>query len=219
MKVFNNVTDIVRDDLRVTITRGSRISIAAACFSMYAYQELKKQLDSVDQFRFIFTSPTFVQEREQKERREFYIPRLSRETSLYGTEFEIKLRNEMTQRAIAKECADWITRKATFKSNTTGENMGGFITVTGTGEDTAYMPMNVFTTVDIGCERGNNSYNLVNKMDAPFAVQYLQLFDSIWNDKDKLQDVTAEVIENIRNVYKENAPVFIYFMKLYNVFS
>ncbi len=219
MKIFNNVTDIVRDDLRVTITKGSRVSIAAACFSMYAYQELKKQLDSVEQFRFIFTSPTFVQEREKKERREFYIPRLSRETSLYGTEFEIKLRNEMTQRAIAKECADWIVRKATFKSNTTGENMGGFMTVTGAGEDTAYMPVNGFTTVDIGCERGNNSYNMVNKMDAPFALQYLQLFDSIWNDKDKLQDVTSEVVENIRNVYNENAPEYIYFMTLYHVFS
>ncbi len=219
MKIFNNVTDIVRDDLRVTITKSSRVSIAAACFSMYAYQELKKQLDSVEQFRFIFTSPTFVQEREKKERREFYIPRLSRETSLYGTEFEIKLRNEMTQRAIAKECADWIVRKATFKSNTTGENMGGFMTVTGAGEDTAYMPVNGFTTVDIGCERGNNSYNMVNKMDEPFALQYLQLFDSIWNDKDKLQDVTSEVVENIRNVYNENAPEYIYFMTLYHVFS
>lgn len=219
MKIFNNVTDIVRDDLRVTITKGSRVSIAAACFSMYAYQELKKQLDTVDQFRFIFTSPTFVQEREKKERREFYIPRLSRETSLYGTEFEIKLRNEMTQRAIAKECADWITRKATFKSNTTGENMGGFMTVTGAAEDTAYMPMNGFTTVDIGCERGNNSYNMVNRMDAPFALEYLRLFDSIWNDSEKLQDVTAEIIESIRNVYKENSPEFIYFMILYHVFS
>jgi len=219
MKVINNITETVKDDLLVTITKGSRISIAAACFSMYAYRELRKQLDSVSQFRFIFTSPTFVQEREQKERREFYIPRLSRETSLYGTEFEIKLRNEMTQRAIAKECADWITRKATFKSNTTGENMGGFMTVTGAAEDAAYMPMNGFTTVDIGCERGNNSYNMVNKMDAPFAAQYLQLFDSIWNDRSKLQDVTAEVVENIRNVYKENAPEFIYFMTLYHVFS
>ncbi len=219
MKVFNNITDIVRDDLKVTITNGSRVSIAAACFSMYAYQELKKQLDQVDQFRFIYTSPTFVQEREQKERREFYIPCLSRETSLYGTEFEIKLRNEMTQRAIAKECADWITRKAKFKSNTTGENMGGFMTVSNAGKDTAYMPINGFTTVDIGCERGNNSYNMVNKMDAPFAAEYMKLFDYIWNDKDKLQDVTAEVIENIRNVYKENAPEFIYFMTLYHVFS
>ncbi len=219
MTVFNNVTNIVRDDLRVTITRGSRVSIAAACFSIYAYQELKKQLESVDQFRFLFTSPTFVQEREKKERREFYIPRLNRETSLYGTEFEIKLRNELTQRAIAKECADWITRKAIFKSNTTGENMSGFMSVTGSGEEAAYLPMNGFTTVDIGCERGNNSYNMVNKLDAPIAAQYLQLFDSIWNDKGKLQDVTSEVIENIRSVYKENAPEFIYFMTLYHVFS
>lgn len=219
MKIFNNVTDIVRDDLRVTITRGSRVSIAAACFSIYAYQELKKQLDSVDQFRFIFTSPTFVQEREQKERREFYIPRLNRETSLYGTEFEIKLRNELTQRAIAKECADWITRKAIFKSNTTGESMGGFMTVSSAGKDAAYMPMNGFTTVDIGCERGNNRYNFINKIEAPESIQYLQLFDSLWNDREKLQDVTSEVIENIRTVYQENAPEFIYFMTLYHVFT
>ena len=86
---------------------------------MYAYKELKGQLEQIEEFRFIFTSPTFVQERAEKQRREFYIPRLNRETSLYGTEFEIKLRNEMTGRAVARECADWIRRKATFKSNVT----------------------------------------------------------------------------------------------------
>ena len=123
MKILDNITNTVRDDLRVEIKKGSRVSIAAACFSMYAYKELKKQLETIDEFEFIFTSPTFVKEKAEKQKREFYIPRISRETSLYGTEFEIKLRNEMTQRAIAKECADWIRRKATFKSNTTGENM------------------------------------------------------------------------------------------------
>lgn len=125
MKIFDNVTDIVRDDMKQTIKRGSKVSIAAACFSMYAYKELKVQLEQVDEFRFIFTSPTFIKEKDEKQKREFYIPRLSRESSLYGTEFEIKLRNEMTQKAIAKECADWIKRRASFKSNVTGENMGG----------------------------------------------------------------------------------------------
>lgn len=129
MKILDNITNTVRADLRVEIKRGSKISVAAACFSMYAYQELKKQLESVEEFRFIFTSPTFVKKKAEKQKREFYIPRLSREISLYGTEFEIKLRNEMTQRAIARECADWIRRKAKFKSNTTGENMTGFMTV------------------------------------------------------------------------------------------
>lgn len=219
MKVFDNVTNIVRDDMEKTIKRNSKVSVAAACFSMYAYRELKKQLENIDEFRFIFTSPTFVTEKAKKQKREFYIPRLTREQSLYGTEFEIKLRNEMTQKAIAKECADWIRRKATFKSNTTGENMAGFMVTDSGTEKTAYMPLNGFTTVDIGCERGNNSYNMVNSLETPFAAQYLQVFDSLWNDKEKLQDVTDVVLENITTAYNENSPELIYFITLYNVFS
>ena len=49
MRFFDNVTNIVRDDMTETITRGSRVSIAAACFSMYAYNELKMQLEGVDE--------------------------------------------------------------------------------------------------------------------------------------------------------------------------
>lgn len=219
VKVFDNVTEIVRDDMASTISKGSKVSIAAACFSMYAYKELKKQLESVDECRFIFTYPTFVTEKAEKQKREFYIPRLNRESSLYGTEFELKLRNEMTQKAIAKECAEWIKRKATFKSNTTGENMGGFVTVANKQQQVAYMPMNGFTTVDIGCERGNNSYNMVNRFEAPFSASYMQLFETLWNDHDKMQDVTDVVIENITTAYNENSPEFIYFMTLYHVFS
>ena len=89
MKIFDNISEIVRDDMAATIAKGSKVSVAAACFSMYAYKELKKQLENVDEFRFIFTSPTFITEKTSKEKREFYIPRMSRESSLYGTEFEI----------------------------------------------------------------------------------------------------------------------------------
>ena len=219
MEIFDNITKVVRDDLKEKIKPRSKVSIAAACFSMYAYKELKSQLEKVDEFRFIFTSPTFIKEKAEKQKREFYIPRLSRENSLYGTEFEIKLRNEMTQKAIARECAEWIRKKATFKSNVTGENMGGFMTVDSPVEQTAYMPINGFTTVDIGCERGNNSYNMVNSLEAPFSTQYMQLFETLWNDKEKMQDVTEMIISNISTAYNENSPEFIYFMTLYNVFS
>lgn len=219
VKVFNNVTEIVCNDMASTISKGSKLSIAAACFSMYAYKELKKQLESVDECRFIFTSPTFVAEKAEKQKREFYIPRLNRESSLYGTEFEIKLRNEMTQKAIAKECANWIKRKVTFKSNITGEDMVGFVTVENKDQQVAYMPMNGFTTVDIGCARGNNSYNMINRFEMPTSTVYLRLFDEVWNNKEKLQDVTDVVIENITTAYNENSPEFIYFMTLYHVFS
>lgn len=215
MELINNTTKTLRDDLAVEIKQGSRLSVAAACFSIYAFQELKKELQGIDELRFIFTSPTFTTEKAKKEKREFYIPRLSRERSLYGTEFEVKLRNGLTQKAIAKECAEWIRKKVTFKSNVTNENMMGFINL----DDKNYMPINGFTTVDLGCERGNNAYNMVQKTEAPFSTAYIDLFDNLWNDTSKLQEVTDEVIENITAAYNENSPDFIYFVTLYNIFS
>ena len=211
-----NWQSVVKGDLQSVIHKGSKLSIAAACFSIYAYQELKKQLEGIDELRFIFTSPTFVTERTPKAQREFYIPRISRERSLYGTEFEVKLRNELTQKAIAKECADWIRRKVTFKSNVTGEQMMGFMTV----DQSTYMPISGFTTVDLGCERGNNAYYPVQKTDSYENANYfLNLFEQLWNDKKKLQEVTDVVIENISAAYRENAPEYIYFFALYNIFS
>ncbi len=219
MKVIDNISILLKDELIESIKRGSKVSIAASCFSMYAYKELKKQLDHIDELRFIFTSPTFVKESAKKEKREFYIPRMDRESGLYGTEFEIKLRNEMTQKAIAKECADWIREKVKFRSNISGDNMAGFITVESDKDAVAYMPIIGFTTTDIGCDRGNNAYNMVNSLDAPFAKQYIAVFNELWNDKGKLEDVTETVIENISTAYNENSPEFIYFMTLYHVFS
>lgn len=215
MEIINNINKTLKEDLTEEIHKGSKVSVAAACFSIYAFAELKKQLKNVDELRFIFTSPTFIKEKARREKREFYIPRQEREKNLFGSEFEIKLRNEMTQKMIAKECAEWIRKKAVFKSNTTNENMMGFINV----DDKNYMPLNGFTTVDLGCERGNNAYYMVQKLEAPMSEAYLQLFEQIWNDESKLQEVTKEVIDNITTVYNENSPEFIYFMTLYHVFS
>lgn len=215
MELINNTTKTLRDDLAVEIKEGSRLSVAAACFSIYAFQKLKKELQGIEELRFIFTSPTFTTEKAKKEKREFYIPRLSRERSLYGTEFEVKLRNELTQKAIAKECAEWIRKKVTFKSNVTNENMMGFINL----DEKNYMPITGFTTVDLGCERGNNAYNMVQKTEAPFSTAYIDLFDNLWKDNSKLQEVTDEVIDNITAAYNENSPDFIYFVTLYNIFN
>lgn len=114
MVLIDNKTSFLKDDLINTIEKGNKISIAAACFSMYAYNELKEQLQDVEECRFIFTSPTFVKDTVEKQKRKFYIPKLDRENIIYGSEFEVKLRNELTQKAIAKECAEcaeWIRNK------------------------------------------------------------------------------------------------------------
>lgn len=215
---FDNINNKVVDDLRVSIKEGSKLSIASACFSIYAFEELKAQLKNIEELRFIFTAPSFISDKESKQRREFYIPRLDRERTLYGSEFEVKLRNQMTQKAIAIECADWIQKKVKFKSNTTSANMQGFINIEG-DEPATYTPVGGFTTTDLGCERGNNICNFVIKVEAENSKQYLRMFNELWNDKEQFADVTEQIIDNISNIYKENSPEFIYFVTLYNIFN
>lgn len=199
----------------ITLRSGSKVAIAASCFSIYAFHELKEQLGDISELRFIFTSPAFVTEKVDKQSREFYIPRLNRERDLFGSEFEIKLRNELSLKAVAKECAEWIRRKACFKSNRTNAGMPSIIGV----DDIVYSPVNGFTTVELGCERGNYLATMIPKFDAPFSLQFLQKFNEIWNDCEQLQVVTDEVLDNITNAYKENPPEFIYFVTLYNIFN
>ena len=215
MEIIDNVNKTLKDDMAVTLCSGSKVAIAASCFSIYAFQELKEQLDGISELRFIFTSPSFITEKTDKQKREFYIPRLNRERDLYGSEFEIKLRNELSLKAVAKECAEWIRKKACFKSNRTDAGMPSFATV----DETTYMPLNGFTTVELGCERGNNIATAISKFEMPFSQQYLQIFNQIWNDSSQLQVVTEQVLDSITNAYKENAPEFIYFVILYNIFN
>ena len=216
---FDNITSHVIDDLKVMLRQGSKVSMAAASFSIYAFEALQKELEKVDELRFIFTSPTFNKEQSKKQKREFYIPKLNRERTLYGSDFEIKLRNNLTQRAIAKECADWIRQKVRFKTNVSQMSMPGFLNVNNEDALYTYMPFNEFTTTELGCERGNNIFQLVQRMPSPMSDAYLKNFNDFWEDSENFTDVTNAIIENIENVYRENSPDFIYFVTLYNIFN
>lgn len=221
--MIDNINHLLGDDLKETVQPGSRLKIAATYFSIYAFEALKAELSAVESVQFIFTSPTFipteVTDRLKKERREFFIPKAQRESGIYGTEFEIQLRNQLTQRAVARECADWIRRKARFRSNKSTAPMQSFLHVTKNEKSSAYMPINGFTAVDLGYQQGNAISNFVNRTDDPEHTRmYLQLFDQIWSDADKVDDVTETLCEHIESVYQENAPERIYFLILYNIF-
>ncbi len=224
MQILDNVNSLWGDDLKKSLTLGSRLKIAASCFSMYAYEALKKELEAIDSLEFVFTAPAFipneVTDKISKEKREFHIPKQEREKNLYGSEFEIRLKNQLTQKAIARECADWIRRKAKFRSNISRSPMQSFACLnTGDNHETAYMPLHGFTAVDLGYQQGNAVSNFINKMEAPFTSTYVQLFDQIWNDHSKLEDVTNSICDHIESVYQENSPEKIYFLMLYNIFT
>jgi len=224
LKIIDNINTLLGDDLKASIRPKDKLRIAASCFSIYAYEALKSEFSKIESLEFIFTAPTFVPnevtDKFRKEHREFFIPKSNREKSLYGSEFEIQLRNKLTQRAIARECAEWMRRKAVFRSNRSKAPMQQFACIQGSEGDTAYMPLHGFTAVDLGYQQGNAISNLVNRFEEPvFTATYLQLFDQIWNDPEKLEDVTAVICDHIASVYQENSPERIYFLMLYNIFS
>lgn len=224
MEIIDNINRLLGDDLKQSLAPGAKLKIAASCFSIYAFEALKAELEQIDSLEFIFTSPTFVPNEVtdpvRRERREFHIPKLERERGFYGTEFEIRLKNKLTQRAIAKECAAWMRRKTAFRSNRSKAPMQQFACLRTPAAEAVYMPLHGFTAVDLGYQQGNAVSNMVNRMDEPpITATYINLFDQIWNDKDKLEDVTAFLCEHIASVYQENSPERIYFLMLYHIFN
>ena len=217
---FDNINNKLIDDLKVQLREGCRLQIAAASFSIYAFEALKEELEQVKELQFIFTSPTFnSSETGKKEKREFFIPKLNRERNLYGSDYEIRLRNQLSQKAIARECADWIRRKVHFKSIVTEGRINGFMNLDNKEIDYTYLPFNEFTTTELGCDRGDNISPGINRFPSPATEHYINSFKELWDDRQRFKDVTETILENIETVYKENSPEFIYYVTLYNIFN
>ena len=219
-KQFDNINNRVIDDLKQTLSKGSKVSIAAASFSIYAYEALKKELEDVDELRFIFTSPTFNKtEIGKKEKREFFIPKLNRERNLYGSEYEIRLRNQLSQKAIARECGEWIRKKVRFKTIVTDGNVYTQATIRNDNGEQSYIPFNDFTSSTLGIEKGADVCTNIIRLSFPMTTQFVSDFNKMWQNQEQFKDVTDAVLENIENVYRENSPEFIYFVTLYNIFN
>ncbi|MCC2333613.1 helicase-related protein [Cellulomonas wangsupingiae] len=221
MQIIDNVNELLGDNLRDTLRPGSRLRVAAATFSIFAFEALRDELEKLDEFQFVFSSPVFtdvaVEGSTAHERRQFFIPpRGLGEASLHGSEFEVRLRNRLTQRAIARECAEWLRRKARFRSNRTGRPMQQFAVV---DDSPAYAPLQGFTAADLGFEQSDAVSSLTMKVGAPQAAQYAATFDAIWNDPAQVDDVTSAVYDHIRQAFAENSPARIYFLILFNVFA
>lgn len=220
MMLIDNVNIRLSDDLKEEIKKGSRISIAASTFSIYAFEALKKELKSIDELRFVFTSPTFIEEKFQKQAREFYIPHIYHEAQLCGGEFELRLKNELNQRAIAKECANWVKQKVQFKTNKQRNiPLQSMMHVSTQEGAVTYNNVIGFTSADLGLTPRSGFPTLIQKLENPQSEAYLAWFNQIWNNKESLEDVTSYVQAYFENTFKENSPEFIYFITLYNLFN
>ena len=221
MVIINNQNKLLGNDIKRELNDKSKLKIIASCFSIYAFDALKEELENIEDLQFIFSSPTFIEEKIsdkiKKESREFYIPHEIRESKLYGTPFEVRLRNKLTQKAIAKECAEWIKKKVRFKSNISNNSMSNFIAIEDKYENKniTYMPVENLTTSELGYEKDNSIFKVITKFDdSTTTSMFLKQFNDMWNDGEKFEDVTEKIVEYITSAYKENAPEYVYFILL-----
>ena len=222
MKLIDNHITKLGDDLKQEIKACSKIRICASIFSMYGYESLKKELEKIDDFKFIFSDPTFIEKNSSnKEQRLFEISSKTREKSISGSDFEVKLKNELNGKSIAAECAEWIKKKAKFKSNVNGQAIQKFMTIEDNINRVGYTNVDEFSTVGFGYEKDNSIFMPVTKLDEEYAItkNYIDTFDQIWNDEKQLKDITSDVIDFMSDLYKENSPEFVYYVTLYNIFT
>lgn len=217
-KVLDNKKHRVVDEIKEELNKGSKLSIISAYFTIYAYAELKKELSKIENMRFIFTEPTFVH-KEQELIREYYIER-NPEKKISGNEFEIKLRNEMKQAAIAKECAQWLEKKAEIKSLRQANPAQPRLVYIENPEDSVSINGTVdFTSDGLGITPSNRLDSNMCLYGKDYTISFLQAFNELWEDNTAVQDVKDKVLEQMKVLYKENTPEFIYFVTLYNIFN
>ena len=216
-KILDNKSQgFVYEELEESIKKGSKLSVISALFSMYAYDALKEDLNKIDNMRFIYTKPSFIKNNE-KEAREYYIEN----NSIFGNDFEIKLKNEMTQSAISKEFSEWIREKCEIKSyKIPNEAQLRMICVDNNDDtDVAINGSVDFTTAGLGLTKSNRQDLSQCVYGEQLVESNLQMFNLLWDNTDLLEDVKTEVLEQMKTMHKENPAEFIYFLSLYNIFS
>lgn len=221
MTNIDNIKIKLGDDLKKTIAPKSKLKVCAAYFSMFAFSELKKELSKVKEFNFIFNSPTFLEDNgKNKKQKEFFIPPFVRERTLAGGEFEIKLRNSLSQRAIAKECREWIEKRCKFKTLKQNIRTNNGLFIENGKEEIAYSNFDSFTVDGLGYEKNKEVINpIYPKIKGDAAKHFIEQFNQIWNHKDLTEEVTEKVVNYISSVHKENSPEYLYFITLFNIFN
>lgn len=221
IKGFNNRTEKVGNDLQIEIKKWSKLAVASAIFSIYGFDSLKKELQGIDSLRFIFTDPTFIEtEKKSREERLFEINASKRKQAISGSEFEINLKNKLKGKTIAKECKKWIEEKVSFKTNNNSGYIQSQFIVENWKENLLYTWINEFSSAWFWFEKDNTLLSqCIKSDDYDMTKEFLKSFDAVWNDEKLLNDVTQEVVEYIADLYKENAPEYIYYVTLYNIFD
>lgn len=206
----------VGDFLKEVIKEGSELSVVSAYFTIFAYYALNQQLDSIKEMKFLFGEPTFINSQNADVRK----------YQIEDDSIVISPTEKFSQKRIATKCSEWIKNKVEIKSIVKPNFLYGKMyyaerKIQDIKEVKAISGSSNFTTSGLGLKKESNNIELNLIVDSDRQkIELKDWFDKIWNDKTGLvQDVKAEVLKYLEQLYKENEPEFVYFKTLYSIFN
>lgn len=212
--IDNKQYGLVGDVLKENLQEGSKLTIMAAHFTLYAFQELKDELLKLDEFRFLFTQPTFVENKYHKEQIK------QNEQKLFGLDEEISYQMNLNQAYLAREFSKWLKKKGEVKSFVSKSmNDSLYYVESQDEEDVCLKGPSTFSAPGLGYV--NSESVMLNQMivESKFNQQIKDQIDYIWNDEKMVKDVKADVLKKLETLYEDHSPEFLYFVTLYNIFK
>ena len=210
-KKRGNVGDILKE----RILSGSKLSIVSAYFTIFAYKELKGQLDNIEDLNFLFGEPTFLKQMNPEQMK-------SKEFNIEDNTYSISLKNRLYQKSVAKECHEWIKNKVNIKSMIKPNFLHGkmYHIENPQRDPISIMGSSNFTYSGLGFGNTNNIELNLELQDKRDIKDLKNWFDEIWNDTTGLvEDVKDEVLSYLNKLYKENSPELVYLLTIYNIFQ
>jgi len=208
----NHHRGAVADFLKSKIHSGSRLSVVSAYFTIYAYDALREHLDQIEHLDFLFGEPRFISslDPEKTEKKSFILDSNG-----------LQLANRLEQKRVARECAEWLRQKVDIKSIRHAQLLHGkMYHIANAGVEEAILGSSNFTVRGLGLGLGNNNIELNLEVDSNRDRRDLKAwFNELWNDPALVEDVKAEVLQYLDQLYQNHAPEFIYYKTLYHVFE
>ena len=207
----NHDRGTVGDFLKSNIENGSSLSVVSAYFTIHAFEALKAHLWEIDGLRFLFGEPDFIKNLDAR----------NTDSKAFKIEDEgLQLDKPLQQRPIAQECADWIKDKVEIKSTRQSNLLHGkMYHIANNGEEKAIMGSSNFTVQGLGLGQSNNNIELnLEVEDDQDRGDLKAWFDDVWNDDERVEDVKKKVIDRLEKLGDDQAPEFIYYKTLYELF-
>lgn len=213
--IDNRQNGLVGDILKRNIKENSKVSIAAAFFTLYAFDELKEELSKIDNLKFIYSEPTFVKNDNKTIMKKIK----ENENKIFGIEEEIKNKCILNQSYIARELAKWIKSKVEIKSLVSSKIEGSVCHIENDGKEVSITGANSISCASLGYINSSPMYLNIYTDNDDVNYKLKNAFNDLWNNEELVKDVKKEILNKIQYLYKDNTPEFLYFITLYNIFK